>query len=1472
MADKNINIEQLKVPYIAWEISPKCNLGCQFCYSSSWNYNRIKGKYLHVLSADKIKSGIDKLYKLGLDTKYISWTGGEVLLLKDNLKEIFKYSSQKGFKNVLTTNGMFTPLFKNKDTFKKYLFDLAPYLDWISLSLDGEDEESNNNMRLDINGKPSKYHYKDVLETLNMVKSLNYPFKIKITTVVSSKNYKKINGILKNIKDIDCVWKLVQFNPRECPPEHRKEYQIELGKYIKVVDEISKEKELIYPGSKIRIGKRIYSGDNEPYCILILNSSGDILLPKGEEHIKLSNIFEKTKEVKKELSEKIHLGFESSKLFEKSVGPDNNINLLTYFYRSNQMVFNEGHDIGNFNNSISKLNKLINTERALLANIKDWYDIDFCDNSAKRHIIAFEKFKSILDNTDNNYNQIRFLFGQEKVCKILFKEWGILGGQTIILNNKGADDKKRVYPFIDHSPLGLEIPNTMNYSDKKMGYFKLFFKGVTHKENPRDRRKLPHYILKAVVDNIVKINKTENNKYLNTCIKIIKKEKTDKFNETTRKVLNMIMIGCIESSSEKIFGKSPYVKNDPLYRIFYDLEVRKDNLSLLEQKLDVLIISPEEAVLSIFFNRVVKNNVDISDFFHKTTLERLKKWICYQNKNNNEEEYSLRVNNYKCPPKCKDRDKCNFSCFSNNYKKENNRLLAQYWDFLFSPLFEKYDNEDLLNLMPTVLFIPFDGSEDDNEINSTCALYLKSNNFKKFWVNGKMWESEILTDDLRTYILNLNNFVSPLVYHNTSLEIQSELKKNEETIKRFAMKSAVSAVMSRNMSHNIGSHSLSSFSSRTSIQEIVDNSWEKYQYGKLDKNIDDSHDEFYKDGKIAVYNSYLRTRMDFLADLATAVPSVESPVYLFGELMRDFDKNILLLNTISGTKDFKYNFKLLNDSTSYVLDPDSKLEGDELVSIPNDTLGSHAFYVILENIIRNCAKHGGQYYDDKPEITIKASECREDETLITIDIFDNKTDEDIDNLVKEQNNNINLPIIEDDELRKKAWGVLEMKVSAAYLRKITSDQIDNPEYQLNINHNYRKSGGKIYHTILKAIHYKENGNNGFGYRFYLMKPKEILLINFNDKNSFSDSDIKNYKGHGIWILQENELSNTDIYSHQFLVIYGKPDINGLKKIISSSRYPLRIILTDNNSDIDKDNKYICVVDSKDMQAILFNEASKSYKEKSENIIGFIWDKWCYNLIDKNREWNPNFQYYQDLNVKKDTYNKTEYVFDDHGAHWLSNKNNSIYYEPFSSLSRTSKILAQFNIESTDTIKGKLYESVLTRIGIIDERIQEASEKMFYSRKTDNPDEEEKKMSYKKIFEKTGVVIPDKTNIDLKEKIFQSNGDDNIKKKLEEKWFKDNLKTLDFLIIHLGIIEKLIPVKDKNDDPEIIKKYICDNIKNHNNKLNIIIVSGRGKPQNLPEEFSFLNYSVLANACIDNREKYLLTQIVFSARKPLNNNE
>ena len=179
-----------------------------------------------------------------------------------------------------------------------------------------------------------------------------------------------------------------------------------------------------------------------------------------------------------------------------------------------------------------------------------------------------------------------------------------------------------------------------------------------------------------------------------------------------------------------------------------------------------------------------------------------------------------------------------------------------------------------------------------------------------------------------------------------------------DSIKKHALRSAMSAIMARNMSHNIGSHVFS---------DLVATG---LPMG------DDMQRNFLR------YNQH---RMDFIAQITTEIPSWTYPAWFHKEIMREFYNQYLLIDRIGVSeglraydwpdepsegdmrrkiiirtaskikgKGFKW---IVNEYRKRKKDWFKALKDDFQIAVPAGIVGYHALYVIIEDFLRNEAKH-----------------------------------------------------------------------------------------------------------------------------------------------------------------------------------------------------------------------------------------------------------------------------------------------------------------------------------------------------------------------------------------------------------------------------------------------------------------------------------------------------------------------------------
>ena len=230
---------------------------------------------------------------------------------------------------------------------------------------------------------------------------------------------------------------------------------------------------------------------------------------------------------------------------------------------------------------------------------------------------------------------------------------------------------------------------------------------------------------------------------------------------------------------------------------------------------------------------------------------------------------------------------------------------------------------------------------------------------------------------------------------------------------------------------------------------------------------------------------------------------------------------------------------------------------------------------------------------------------------------------------------------------------------------------------------------------------------------------------------------------------------------------------------------------------------------------------------------------------------------------------------DHGDGFevIDNSNIYYYYDPLTSIAqnhlpRYSESLSIFGngsqfkmlktyerkvVETNPVVKRQLTESILTNVLVIDERVQEVLKNLHLPGITIG-------LLYKNI----GIKIPDTESkgVNLSESKFDETLINGIKTEINSfiKQYPDGKRN--FIVIHFSILERMFATE--TDRKDSINKYLID----LGGRYNVIITSGRGIPQGLPEEVRFINLSALLHAFVDIRSKYLINSVLYSARKSI----
>jgi len=381
--------------------------------------------------------------------------------------------------------------------------------------------------------------------------------------------------------------------------------------------------------------------------------------------------------------------------------------------------------------------------------------------------------------------------------------------------------------------------------------------------------------------------------------------------------------------------------------------------------------------------------------------------------------------------------------------------------------------------------------------------------------------------------------IKPIIISSLNDTIENARLVNE--LRRSYIKTAIAAIMARNMSHNIGSHILSTLG-----------------YEGMSA----------ADDKILF--KYLQQRMDYIAQISSEIPKWTQSTWFLNDLMKRFfkQKNILkYLGHSEGLTAYFYKNENTDDKTPIEIkvnkknrkewgnseniipgsntDDNSRKLKDFQLAIPGGVVGCHAFYTILENFIRNAAKHDWGKGDKKEIKSLKITIEFEDnpkKNYIPFAIYYDipKSEEEINKLIDEVLNAAfrdNL-IKANGELHRENWGLGEIRISAGYLLKKDYSEIGLGGETIL----FEEEDNNTLSGIIKAASIDSLDNGGkkyLGYCFAIPKPKELLFI-----GDWSDvkKDVKEAAGSfGIHfsdqIFNENQMPHERDFN--FIIFEGK---------------------------------------------------------------------------------------------------------------------------------------------------------------------------------------------------------------------------------------------------------------------------------------------------------------------------------------------
>lgn len=669
----------------------------------------------------------------------------------------------------------------------------------------------------------------------------------------------------------------------------------------------------------------------------------------------------------------------------------------------------------------------------------------------------------------------------------------------------------------------------------------------------------------------------------------------------------------------------------------------------------------------------------------------------------------------------------------------------------------------------------------------------------------------------------------------TSYRIVYEIKNYQ--LRKEAIKAAFAQVMARNMSHNIGSHVFSNLISNDAYSKLTDENilktkayvspWDtEREYPKEQVQILKSNSGNFQ---LSYFNQYLKSRMDYLSEVTFGTSNMLTTKYMYSDVFKELDRVRILLNYISGIQGFKYTFCLKRNGV--VLEN----ENDIAIAFPSDVLGSQAFYNIIENIIRNTAKHACNNKRDIVTFTIEFTDIEDYPKYYCVEIDNGIEESDANELAKKQNIRINTSVLDkDNNLRSHSLGLLEMEASAAFLRQVDIAKVDSYEYHFEDMDEYKNKYNNL--ILLKAI----NKNGSLGYRFFVQKPKEFLLVgNFDVADSKKDAVGKE----GVQFISEEDfakaMSDGKSFAHPFL-LYSN-NVSDKTKVLLSNDNDCKTLLPIRKLGLVKD-------EINELVAIINGQGNIVLKLKA-----FAWNKYMQSIGLESDD-----IYIGEVVGRRKFSNCRQVVFTNHGKNFENYLGNvkelpELWLDSLSSYRQgklplfASYSLAEGNTEEPLTryvntippqLKMEIFEAYHNKVVALDERIQHFSLESY-----------EGSISASTLFNATNVIIP-KTKLDPEQ------FDESMIHELEI--FINNEINGAFLLVHYGILERMYKTE----------KAISEHIEAWAKKAKrVVVTSGRGSHSlQLPASVCFANLSSVLNAFTESRCKFLINCLINQSRR------
>jgi len=185
------------IPSVNYHLWEPCNMRCKFCFATFLDVKRSILPKGH-LPKEKAIEIVKQIAQHGFEK--ITFAGGEPTLCPW-LSDLIRTAKTMGMTTMIVTNG--------SQLNQSFLKKNKPFLDWVTLSIDSLDENTNLVTGRAISGKKAynKSHYLDLI-----IKIKQHGFGVKINTVINRTNYmENMSDFILNAQPQR--WKVLQVLP-----------------------------------------------------------------------------------------------------------------------------------------------------------------------------------------------------------------------------------------------------------------------------------------------------------------------------------------------------------------------------------------------------------------------------------------------------------------------------------------------------------------------------------------------------------------------------------------------------------------------------------------------------------------------------------------------------------------------------------------------------------------------------------------------------------------------------------------------------------------------------------------------------------------------------------------------------------------------------------------------------------------------------------------------------------------------------------------------------------------------------------------------------------------------------------------------------------------------------------------------------------------------------------------------------------